>query len=77
MERLKYIKEALIETAYEHSRNLENVDTCELGEVIDMIKDIEKTLYYCTIINEMHESKQHKQEYEHHNEEVETPMLKK
>ena len=42
-----------------------------------MIKDIEKTLYYCTIINEMHESKQHKQEYEHHQEEVETPMLKK
>ena len=77
MERLKYIKEALIESAYEHSKNLDSVDTCELGEVIDMIKDIEKTLYYCTIINDMHESKQHKQEYEHHQEEVEVPMLKK
>ena len=76
MERLKHIKEALI-IKLSLIGYYENVDTCELGEVIDMIKDIEKTLYYCTIINEMHESKQHKQEYEHHNEEVETPMLKK
>lgn len=61
MERLKYIKEALIESAYEHAKNLDSVDTCELGEVIDMIKDIEKTLYYCTMMHDMREAKEHEQ----------------
>ena len=69
MERLKYIKEALIESAYEHSKNLDSVDTCELGEVIDMIKDIEKTLYYCTM---MHEAKEH----EYHKDETSQPLQK-
>lgn len=72
MERLKYIKEALIESAYEHSKNLDSVDTCELGEVIDMIKDIEKTLYYCTMIHDMHEAKEH----EYHKDVTSQPLQK-
>jgi hypothetical protein len=29
--------------------NLDCVDAKELGEVIDMIKDIEEAIYYCTV----------------------------
>ena len=57
MKRLCEIKNCLISAAQSQMSNLQNCDAEELGEVIDMIKDIEKTLYYCTIINEMHESK--------------------
>jgi hypothetical protein len=30
------------------------VDTDELGKVIDMLKDIEKAMYYCTVVEAMH-----------------------
>ena len=33
--------------------NLQAVDAKELGEVVDMIKDLEETMYYCTIIEAM------------------------
>lgn len=33
--------------------NLQKVNAKELGEVIDMIKDLEEALYYCTIIEAM------------------------
>jgi len=36
--------------------NLHQVDTHELGEVIDMIKDLEEALYYCSITKAMEES---------------------
>lgn len=34
--------------------DLENVDTKELGEAIDMVKDLEEAMYYCTVIEAMH-----------------------
>lgn len=46
MKRLKEIQEALICEAYEQIECLEKVDAKELGEVIDMIKDIDETCYY-------------------------------
>ena len=33
--------------------NLDEVDTKELGEAIDMIKDLEEAMYYCTITKAM------------------------
>lgn len=49
MKRLLEVKERLMETVYcEIMEHLENVDTNELGEAIDMIKDIEEAIYYCT-----------------------------
>jgi len=33
--------------------NIQNVDAHELGEVVDMVKDIEEALYYCTITKAM------------------------
>ena len=53
MERLKNIKEALISCAENQMNHLSDVDARELGEVIDMIKDLEETIYYCTITKSM------------------------
>lgn len=54
MEKLKAIKCKLEEAAYEElEHNFECVNVVELGKVIDMIKDLEKTIYYGTIIKAM------------------------
>lgn len=56
MEQLKAMKEALISCASSQIHgNMENVDAKELGEVVDMIKDIDEALYYCTITKAMEE----------------------
>jgi hypothetical protein len=53
MERLKHIKENLMCAVEAQMYNLEEVDAKELGEVVDMIKDIEEAIYYCTITKAM------------------------
>ena len=61
MKQLKKMKDCLMEAAYSQiNNNLATVDTKELGEVIDMIKDLEEAIYYCTITEAMeeHEEKQ-------------------
>jgi predicted regulator of amino acid metabolism with ACT domain len=57
VEQLKNIKENLISCVHTQMGNLANVDAKELGEVIDMIKDIEEAIYYCTITESMQEGK--------------------
>ena len=52
-ETLKTMKHMLIEATYEQVKNLECVDYKELGEAIDMIKDLEEALYYCTVVEAM------------------------
>lgn len=61
MERLKHIKETLIGCVQAELGDIKNVDTKELGEVIDMIKDLEETIYYCNIIEAMED----KEEFHH------------
>ena len=59
MEKLKYLKEVLTDVVFEEiGGNLKNADTKELGEVIDMVKDLEEAIYYCTITKAM-EEKEH------------------
>lgn len=53
MEKLKEIKDALIKSVYEKLDYLDCVHTEELGEVIDMIKDLSETMYYCSIVEAM------------------------
>lgn len=54
MEHLKKIKNKLVNCVYEElEHNWENTDTQELGKVIDMIKDLEKSMYYEAIIEAM------------------------
>lgn len=56
MERLKTIKEQLIAQVQSQMGDLKCVDTNELGEVIDMIKDLAQTEYYCEIYKQMKEA---------------------
>lgn len=54
MEHLKKIRCKLVDCVYEElEHNWENIDIDELGEVIDMIKDIEKSIYYESIVEAM------------------------
>jgi hypothetical protein len=62
MERLRHIKNTLIDAAMAHMSDLRTVDTAELGEVIDMIKDIEEAIYYCHVSKAM----ESKEEVEYH-----------
>lgn len=56
MEQLKSMKSTLMACAQGQMTNLQNVDAKELGEVVDMIKDLEEAIYYCTIVKAMEES---------------------
>ena len=55
MNHLKNMKEQLICKVQEQFDHLDVVDTKELGEVIDMIKDIAEAEYYCSITKAMEE----------------------
>lgn len=56
MDQLKNMKEQLICQVQEQLDHLDSVDAKELGEVIDMIKDLAETEYYCSITKAMEES---------------------
>lgn len=58
MERLKAIKDQLIAQVQGQMGDLKCVDTEELGEVIDMIYDLSKSIYYCTVVKAMEEGKE-------------------
>ena len=62
MDRLKTMKDCLMAQAQSQMGNLSQVDAKELGEVIDMIKDLEEAIYYCTITKAMNEGGDHKKE---------------
>ena len=53
MERLKAMKERLMSCVEGQMNDLSNADAEELGEVVDMIKDLEETIYYCTVVEAM------------------------
>ena len=60
MERLKQIKNQLISEVEVQMGDLKCVDTRELGEVIDMIYDLSKSIYYCTVVKAMEEKEEKK-----------------
>jgi hypothetical protein len=66
MERLKYMEEALIACVENEICNLSQTDTKELGEAIDMIKDLEEAIYYATITKAMGETEQEHKEDSHY-----------
>ena len=53
-DRLKSIEHTLLSCLECEMGNISRADAKELGEVVDMIKDIEEALYYCTITDAMH-----------------------
>lgn len=52
-EELKSMKEQLVGCIQGQLGNLKNVNTHELGEAIDMVKDLSQAIYYCTIVESM------------------------
>lgn len=59
MKRLEQMKESLVACVQNQiSGHLDQVDTKELGEAIDMIKDLEEAIYYCTITKAMNEKEE-------------------
>ena len=56
-EKLQWMKDSLICVVENQLCNLNEVDTEELGEAIDMIKDLEEAIYYCTVTEAMNNPK--------------------
>ena len=67
MEKLKNIKCTLVNQVQSQLAEPKKVDAKELGEVIDMIKDLEEAMYYCAIIEAMEESKEEKEQSQSYN----------
>lgn len=71
-DRLKHMKETLMCAVEMQLCDLGEVDTKELGEAIDMIKDLEEAIYYCTVTEAMKgngtEMEFEMKKGEHHNE---------
>lgn len=55
-EALKTMKEQLMSCVQGQLGDLSKADTHELGEAIDMIKDLAEAIYYCTITDSMEKS---------------------
>ena len=64
MERLKHVKETLMSVIESQMAHIHDVDAQELGEAIDMIKDIEEAIYYCTVVEAMKEPRHQEPYYE-------------
>ena len=67
MERLKAIKDQLLAQVEAQMGDLKCVDTKELGEVIDMIKDLAQTMYYYEVYKAMEEKSEWKEEEKNSN----------
>jgi hypothetical protein len=64
MERLKMMKEKLMHCAETQvNEHLSEVNAEELGEVIDMIKDLEEAMYYKSVTEAMEEGKEKEKHY--------------
>ena len=76
MEKLKNMKKALIKCVESQiNDNLGEVDAKELGEAVDMIKDLEEAIYYATITKAMEGGD--KEEWEHKKQPHHIPRLLK
>lgn len=68
MERLKHMEEALMGCV---QAQLSHLDTEELGQAIDMIKDLEQAKYYCSIVKAMEETEEDEtKEMSHHHRDM-------
>ena len=56
MHRLKKMQDCLVCCVEAEMADLKAVDTKELGEAIDMIKDLSEAIYYNTIVHSMDET---------------------
>lgn len=62
VEQLTMIKDQLIAQVQAQMSDLKCVDAKELGEVVDMIKDLAEAVYYCEIYDQMKNSEESRKE---------------
>lgn len=55
MEHLIQMKEQLVNAIMPQMNNLQEANTRELGEAIDMLKDLSEAIYYCSVTKAMEE----------------------
>ena len=65
MEKLKCMKEMMVDFVEKEFEHLEEVDAKELGEAIDIIKDLAETMYYCAITEAMEVKDEHARKVYH------------
>lgn len=58
IEEMKSMKTQLMSCIQGQMGNLQKVDAKELGEAVDMVKDLSQAIYYCTITEAMEKSKE-------------------
>lgn len=63
MDKLKSMKEILMNCVQGQLGHLDSVDSKELGEAIDMIKDLEEAIYYKTITESMEKKEKEEPKY--------------
>lgn len=63
-EALKTMKEQLMNCVQGQLGDISKVDAHELGEAVDMIKDLAEAIYYCTITESMEKSEETKSQGE-------------
>lgn len=63
-EALKTMKEQLMNCVQGQLGDISKVDAHELGEAVDMIKDLAEAIYYCTITESMEKSEENKSQGE-------------
>ena len=63
-EALKTMKEQLMNCVQGQLGDISKVDAHELGEAVDMIKDLAEAIYYCTITESMEKSEENKSQSE-------------
>ena len=65
IEKIHKMIECLTEKALcELEKGTENVDTCEMGQVVDMIKDLNEAEYKAVIVKAMKKADEEKEEYD-------------
>ena len=64
MERLKAMKERLMTCVESQMGDLSQTNAEELGEVVDIIKDLEETIYYASVVKAMEDRKEEEEEME-------------
>lgn len=62
MDKLKNMKETLSSCVQMQLADIKNADTHELGEAVDMIKDLEEAMYYCAMTKAIEEDMKEKEE---------------
>ena len=63
IEQMKMMKHTLMNCVQGQIGDLTSVDAKELGEAVDMIKDLSEAIYYCTITESMEKSDKEKEKY--------------